>query len=221
MNEVRLRLNNWFNDNPNVLNSVLPQKVQNEASGLTVEQLWKLLQPLYPKAVQVKKIAEISNILSGDIRRFKNPNYKPSFCDGSLETAQYLFDKTDAFTYAGQKWGESECFMQAAMVRDNLGLLRDVNFVLPALSSANYNERLIAVSCLAFLQDQSAIKPLFETCLNDLDAGVRESAIWAYAFIGGNIKKLAAEIRKAEKNRNVLEFLAKIERRNFAELWFV
>lgn len=221
VNEAQLKLNNWFGDNSDASSLELPKYVRNEASGLTVEQLWKLLQPLYPKAVQVKKVAEISNILSGDIRRFKNPNYKPSFCDGSLETAQYLFDKTDAFTYAGQKWGEFECFMQAAMVRDNLGLLRDLNFVLPALSSANYNERLIAVSCLAFLQDQSATKHLFETCLNDPDAGVRESAIWAYAFLDGSLKKLAAEIRKGEKNEKVLEFLAKIERRNFAELWFV
>ncbi len=221
VNKAQLKLNNWFDDNPGVLSLALPKYVQNEASGLTVEQLWKLLQPLYPKAVQVKKVAEISNILSGDIRRFKNPNYKPSFCDGSLETAQYLFDKTDAFTYAGQKWGEPECFMQAAMVRDNLGLLRDVNFVLPALSSVNFSERLIAVSCLAFLQDQNVIEHLFKTCLNDLDAGVRESAIWAYAFLGGNIKTLAAEVRKGEKNEKVLEFLAKIERRNLAELWFV
>ncbi len=111
--------------------------------------------------------------------------------------------------------------MQAAMVRDNLGLLCDLNFVLPALSSVNFNERLVAVSCLAFLQDQNAIGYLFETCLNDLDAGVRESAIWAYAFLGGNIKTLAAEVRKGEKNVTVLEFLAKIERRNCADLWFV
>ena len=221
VNEAQLKLNNWFDDNADVITLALPKNVQNEVSGLTVEQLWKLLQPLYPKAVQVKKVAEISNILSGDIRRFKNPNYKPSFCNGSLETAQYLFDKTDAFTYAGQKWGESECFMQAAMVRDNLGLLRDLNFILPTLSSTDYNVRLVGVSCLAFLQDQSAIKHLFATCLNDLDAGVRESAIWAYAFLGGNIKTLAVEIRKGEKNEKVLEFLAKIERRSFAELWFV
>lgn len=221
VNEAELKLNIWFGDNSDTLSLVLPQNVQNEASGLTVEQLWKLLQPLYPKAVQVKKVAEISNILSGDIRRFKNPNYKPSFCDGSLETAQYLFDKTDAFTYAGQKWGESECFMQAAMVRDNLGLLRDLNFILPALSSTDHNERLVGVSCLAFLQDQSAIEYLFHTCLNDPDAGVRESAIWAYSFLGGNIKLLAAEVRKGEKNEKVLEFLAKVERRNFAELWFI
>ena len=219
--EAELKLNIWFGDNSDASSLELPKYVQNEASGLTVEQLWKLLQPLYPKAVQVKKVAEISNILSGDIRRFKNPNYKPSFCDGSLETAQYLFDKTDTFTYAGQKWGESECFMQATMVRDNLGLLRDINFVLPALSSVNYNERLIAVSCLAFLQDEKAIEPLYSIALYDQDAGVRESAIWAYAFLGGNIKKLATEIRKGETNEKVLEFLAKVERRNFAELWFV
>lgn len=201
--------------------SNLRQSVDTEIVGLTVEQLWELLQPLYPKAVQVKKVAEISNILSGDIRRFKNPHYKPSFCDGSLETSQYLFDKTDAFIYAGQKWGESECFMQALMTRNNLGLLRDVNFVLPGLLSEDYEIRLITVSCLAFLQDEKALEPLFSIALNDQDAGVRESAIWAYAFLGGNVKKLSKEVIKRETNTQVLEFLSKVERRNFAEMWFI
>lgn len=219
--EVQIQLNNWFDDNPELLNLGLPEYVQTEVSGLTVKQLWRLLQPLYPKAVKVKKVVEISNILSGEIRKIKNPIYKPSFCDGSLETARYLFDKTDAFTYAGQKWGEQECFMQAVMTRDSLGLLRDLNFVLPALSSNDYTERLVAVSCLAFLQDKKAIQYLFDTCLNDSDSGVRESAIWAFAFLGGKVKKLAVEIRKSEKNTKVLEFLEEVEKSSSAELWFM
>lgn len=219
--QVQSQLNDWFEDNPIVLSSTLPQAVQAESSGLTVAQLWKLLQPLYPKVMKVNKVAEISNILSGEIRKIKNPNYKSSFCDGSLETAQYLFDKIDAFTYAGQKWGEHECFMQAVMARDNLGLLRDVNFILPGLLSPDYKERLIAVSCLAFLQDEKAIEYLFNTCLEDSDSGVRESAIWACAFVGGNIKRLANEVRKNEQNKNVLEFLSKVEQCSLSELWFL
>ncbi len=55
VNEAQLKLNAWFGNNFDVLSLALPKDVQNEASGLTVEQLWKLLRPLYPKAVQVKK----------------------------------------------------------------------------------------------------------------------------------------------------------------------
>lgn len=111
--------------------------------------------------------------------------------------------------------------MKAGMTRANLGLLRDINFILPAISSEDYKERLAAVSCLAFLQDKKAIQYLFDTCLNDSDSGVRESAIWAFAFLGGKVKNLAVEIRKIEKDRKVLEFLEKVEKRNSAELWFM
>lgn len=220
--KVNLQINLWWNDNDiETLKLKLHEKVETKVSGLTVKQLWKLLQPLYPKATKVNNIAELSNILSGEIRKIKNPKYKPSFCDGSVETSQYLFDKTDAFTYAGQKWGENECSMQAIMTRNNLGLLRDINFVIPGLQSPDYNERLITISCLAFLQNKKALNSLKKVCLKDEDAGVRESAIWAYAFIGGNIKKLALKIRKKEQHIEVLEFLKRVEKCKWKELWFV
>ncbi len=199
----------------------LPEKVKSNVIGLTIEQLWKLLQPLYPKALKVKKLVEISNLLSDDIRRIKNPHFKPSFCYGTLETVPYLFDQTDAFIYAARKWGGLECCLQAVLAGSNLGLLRDMNFVLPDLYSNDFNERLIAVACLAFLQDKTAIEYLEGVSLNDSELGVKTSAIWAFAFLGGNINELAIKIRKKEINKSVLDFLAKIELCSFTELWFI
>lgn len=61
----------------------------------------------------------------------------------------------------------------------------------------------------------------FKSPLEDTDTGVRESAIWAFAFVGGNIKKLAVEVRKNEQDENVLEFPARVESCSLSKLWFV
>lgn len=57
--------------------------------------------------------------------------------------------------------------MQATLAGSNLVLLRDINFVLPDLYSNDFNERLIAVACLAFFQYKTAIKCLEGVILND------------------------------------------------------
>lgn len=217
---VRNQTELWLEDKAD-LTGKLPEKVESNLIGLTIEELWKLLQPLYPKAVKVKKLVEISNLLSDDIRRIKNPHFKPSFCYGTLESVPYLFDQTDAFIYAAKKWGGRECCLQAILAGSNIGLLRDVNFVLPELSRSNYNKRLMAVACLAFLQDKKAIEYLENICLTDPELGVRESAIWAFAFLGGNIKKLANKIRRKETEQSVINFMAKIEFCSISELWFI
>jgi hypothetical protein len=65
--------------------------------------------------------------------------FKPSFCSGTIETVPYLFDQTDAFIYAARKWGGKECCFQAMLAGNNLGLLRDLNFILPGLSAKDFN----------------------------------------------------------------------------------
>lgn len=181
----------------------------------------KSAQPLYPEQQEVKTIAEISNVLSDEIRRFKNPYHKPSRCDGSLETVLYLFDRTDAFIYAARTWGGRECCLQAMLAGNNLGLLRDIKFVLPGLLSHDYNERLITIACLAFLQDKEAIDHLYNLSLKDIDGGVRESALWAFAFLGGNIKQLIAKVKSTETSVQVLDFTKRLENCDPVELWFI
>ncbi len=104
---------------------------------------------------------------------------------------------------------------------NNLGLLRDIKFVLPGLLSHDYNERLITIACLAFLQDKEAIDHLYNLSLKDNDGGVRESALWAFAFLGGNIKQLIAKVKSTETNLQVLDFTKRLENCDPVELWFI
>lgn len=216
--EVYSKVTEWLQQNVE-LTGAFPADVNKNIPGVTAGELWELLQPLYPIGRKPETVANTSNLLSHVVRRFKNPFLKPVRCDGSLETMLYLFDRTDAFMYIARKWGGSEAGLQANLARNNLGFLRDVNFVLPCLSSTDYNDRLIAVACLAFLQAEEALKPIYNVCLNDPDRGVRESALWAYAFIGGDMKALNYSLKQVEKNKSVLAFAERLESSTPEEIW--
>ena len=123
--------------------------------------------------------------------------------------------------YAARKWGGIECCVQATLAGSNLGLLRDVRFVSSGISSKDYNERLIAVACLAFLQAEGTADRLAEICLNDPDAGVRESALWAFGFVGGSISEMVSKMERFEKDRRVLDFASQLKNLTTIELWFV
>ncbi|MBP9110049.1 MAG: HEAT repeat domain-containing protein, partial [Pyrinomonadaceae bacterium] len=217
---LRSRIESWLSNN-RAIELELPQHVDQTVAGLTPEELWRLLQPLYPETVKTRTITDLSNLLGDDILRFRNPFYKPSFCNGKLETVPYLYDRTDAFIYAARKWGGVECSVQAAQAASNLGQLRDVRFVLAGICSKDYNDRLLAVACLAFLQAEGTAERLAEVCINDVEAGVRESALWAYGFVGGSINKLISKMERTEKNRRVMDFANELRNFEPIDFWFV
>ena len=198
-----------------------PKSVNQNIPGVTAGELWELLQLLYPVGRKVETAALTSNLLSHDVRRIKNPLPKPVRCDGTRETVLYLFDRADAYIYIAHRWGGSEAGLQATLAKNNLGLLRDINFVLPCLSSCDYNDRLIAVACLAFLQVEGGLEALYNVCLKDADRGVRESALWAYAFIGGDMKALNDNLKQVEKNKSILDFAKRLESCSPAEVWCI
>ena len=77
------------------------------------------------------------------------------------------------------------------------------------------------MACLAFLQTEGAAEQLAEICLNDSDAGVRESALWAFGFVGGNISELVGKMEGSEMNRRVLNFASQLKDLSLVEFWFV
>jgi len=62
-----------------------------------------------------------------------------------------------------------------------LGYLRDPAFVLPTQSSS-FEVRLATIACLAFLWSDEGTSRLKDAALHDHEPGVRQSALWAYAF---------------------------------------
>lgn len=62
----------------------------------------------------------------------------------------------------------------------------DPRFILPALESRDFNERLTGVSCLAFFWSDQGNELLRHIATDDQDYGVRQSALWAYGFATGD-----------------------------------
>lgn len=101
-----------------------------------------------------------------------------------------------------------------------IGLLRDPRFIIPALDSKDFNNRLCAVSCLAFLPYEDGNVKLLQLATKDIDAGVRQSALWASGFIGG--EKAISFIQKQilrDKDSRVRDFAEKIVE-NYRNGWF-
>lgn len=108
------------------------------------------------------------------------------------------------------------------MAQSEMGELRDARFLLPMLESENYEHRLGATVCLAFLQNSEYEKHIYEMALFDADAGVRKIALWAYVFMQGNrIAELIAKIKECETHHQVVEFITQIEEIGVENVWFI
>ena len=161
-------------------NSPLPSEVALEVPGWTANELLKVISPLYPAARNLSRPSQIIPLLESDIRRVPNPNYENRFATDPHAAAESIFDRTDALIYMAITFGGRESRLQARLARHELGLLRDPRFIFPALHSNDFHQRLIGVSCLAFLWSEEGNEYLKGLATGDLDPGVRQSALWAY-----------------------------------------
>lgn len=162
----------------------LPQSVDTDVSGWTIDELLEVIRPLYPRLQTIRKNSQLLGLMGDAIRRVPNPEYVNRFSPNQRAASEYLFDRTDALIYAAKQWGGHECCLQATLAGNELGHLRDSRFVLPALDNEHFSTRLAAVACLGFLQSEVGNEHLRSVAVNDLDPGVRQSALWAYGFAG-------------------------------------
>jgi hypothetical protein len=196
-----------------VSNQSLPEKVSTNIPGWTAEELLPYLKPVYPRARRVKIPNEIVRLLSKDedIRRIPNPHFNSRFDDAPHSAAEYLYDRTDALIYVVGLGRGYEGRLQAHFARNELGWLRDPRFVLPALDSTDFNERLAAISCLAFLWSDEGRLRLRDIARNDSDPGVRQSALWAYSFAGGEgVLEVLRSSATKDTDAGVREFASRI-----------
>ena len=210
----------------NDLNSKdLPSSIPSEQlTCWNAEEMIDYFMPIHPLAPDVKLksrsgiTSRVTGMLRKVIRRVPNEAYRTS----PTSLSSFAYDRTDALIFAGLRWGSNECRMQANFARIELGILRDVNFVLPELDSLEFELRIAAVSCLAFLQTAEGNKALRQLILNDPVAGVRMTALWAYAFAGGEDAVIVAE-QVAVKNPNskLGNFALEITQTQVKELWFI
>jgi hypothetical protein len=160
----------------------LPAELLLEVPGWTAAELLPIIRPLYPAARNIDRTSQLIPLLEGHIRRIHNPEYENRFVADPRAAAEFLFDRADALLYMALTFGGRECRLQARFARNELGLLRDPRFIFPALGSSDFHQRLIGVSCLAFLWSEEGNKHLRLMAVEDLDMGIRQSALWSYCF---------------------------------------
>lgn len=184
VDECRLNSLSWLSSHASEAET-LPTDVSMEVPGWTGKDLLPILMPLYPSAVNTKSPVKLAMYLARAIRRVPNPDHLNRFSDNYTNAVELMFDRADALLYIAKQWGGHECCIQAMIAKSELGLLRDPRFVFPVLSSPSFEARLAGVACLAFLRSDEGNKLVKEVATNDPDFGVRQSAIWAYGFAGG------------------------------------
>lgn len=200
--------------------SVLPEEIDRFVPGLTGDELKEMLMPLHQliksDTTSERVIAWFYNI----IRRIPNPNFRKRFATDVREAAESLFDRADALIYAGSKQGGLECAFQARTAREELGRLRDARFVLPGLEDPDQGRRLITVACLAFLPGNIGANELLRLIRQDREAGVRQSALWAYCFRGENsAAELLNEVIQNDLSVHVRQFAEKCLNRGDRGWW--
>ena len=184
----------------------LPANPPNAATLWSGEEFLDVVRPLYSpfRTISVHRFLRLMTL---QVRRIPNPKFEYRFSDNSDLAAEFFFDRTDALIYAAKRWGGRECSLQAMLASRELGYLRDPAFVLPGLNARSFEVRLAAVACLAFLWSGEGINRLKEAALQDHEPGVRQSALWAYAFAGGSeARSLFAKAVRDDPNHRVQEF---------------
>lgn len=159
-----------------------PDEVEKTVVGFTPQRLLEIVEPVYPAAREVDDAHDLVPLLEDRIRRVRNPEHTRRYDEDPERAAQYLFERTSALTYVARRWGGTEAKLQGMMASSQLGCLRDVRFVLPALEDENPDRRLAGVACAALLSSDRALPHLERLAENDPASGVRDSAGWALRF---------------------------------------
>lgn len=143
----------------------------------TAAELLGVLQGVYPRADSVVNPTELVGLMFPYVRKMPNPDFT------SRRTGpESLFDSASALMYAAQQWGGHHAILLAGIAVQELDHLRDPKYVIPGLLHRNSEVRLVAVACLAFLWSAESKEALKRTLVDEAEAGVRESALWAYGF---------------------------------------
>lgn len=190
----------------------LPEEVRCELRGWTGKTVIQTIKDFCLQTYKIEKKTTLHLLKSARLQRYLNPEFTDSTDDNPRFASEYLYDETDAKIHIAKQWGGLECRLQAIFAHSELGLLRDSRFVLPTLLSNDYNSRLAAVACLAFLPpteiNQSALR---DRASKDVDAGVRQSALWAYCFAQGeDAEDFVLERKFQDPSRQVREFAGKL-----------
>jgi len=102
-----------------------------------------------------------------------------------------------------------------------LGYLRDARFVFPLLEADVFEQRLIGVACLAFLQTVEAVEALRRVVIEDQSPSMRQAALWACGFTGAEgLQELVQHASENDPSDRVRDFAASSLNSDALSWWF-
>ncbi|GJG85500.1 hypothetical protein tb265_06810 [Gemmatimonadetes bacterium T265] len=148
--------------------------------GMLGSEVQAFARPIWRVARTIPTAGAIANRLRHAVRLLRNPDYRNPRAQTERERATTLLDRTEVLLYAATEWGGPQARLHGVVARGELGALRDLRFVLPGFEHPDFEVRIAAAACLAFLGHDPAAAPALQAAAeHDPDAGVRQAALWA------------------------------------------
>jgi hypothetical protein len=182
----------------------LTRELENCApAGLLPAEVMKIVYPFYPAARRLKKDHQLVTFFHDAVDRFPNPNFKNRFSKNPRQAAEYLYDRTNLLIHAAVKWGNRFSQLQALIARQELGAIRNPNYIYPLLKDEDFTVRLKAVSCLGFMSGESVTAVLEEVSRDDIETNVRRVAQWSKTLASNNLNEIVQLFKAHVFNGNL------------------
>lgn len=153
--------------------------------GMQPMALQALVAPFSATVAKMSSAQQVTRHFAKAIDRVKNASFVGRRSGSFLESAEYLFDAFSARQYVAEQWGGPYCRLMASKAGTEVGDLRDWRYVVEGLQTEDSSQRMRVIAGLAFLGAIEAAPELELRAINDVDEGVRVSALWALGFLTG------------------------------------
>jgi hypothetical protein len=164
----------------------MPNDIQIEQGGLTALELREIFAPINRTAELLTTGGAVIRQYGGLIRRVRNTRFR-NRRSGDAETApEFLFDVADSLAYAARQWGGPTCQLMTFWAIEEMGELRDPRYLVAALRTENAEIRRRVIGGLALLRAEGARDTILHHVRDDVDAGVRECALWSIGMLLGD-----------------------------------
>lgn len=201
-------------DAASALSDIRPPRVYSAAA------VQDLFAPYSATAAALTTDGEVKARYWRAIRRVANPAFANRRAASRDEAHEYYFDACDAQLYLATQWGGPYALLMTMEAREELGDLRDARYLVAGLDAPDARTRRRLLGGLAFLGDPDTVGVVELRARSDVDASVRECALWALGMLRGEAADpVLREAAESDPSRAVRTSAARF-RRTGAHWWF-
>ena len=164
----------------------VPEGVELELGGLTAVELRDIFAPFSATAAAMTEPHQVIRHYVRLIRRVPNPQFINRRSGDTETAAMYLFDPADALAYGARQWGGPTCRLMSLWAIEEVGELRDSRYLYMALRTTSAEQRIRILGGVALTRPPGAEAVLVRHVRDDVDSGVRESALWSLGMLIGS-----------------------------------